>query len=67
MTKITEFQFTYNVEKYYKLRDGIESIFPGLQDEDEQIKEWLIALESLEHQIKHYIMGKYCVEDDPLK
>lgn len=64
MKKVSEFYFRYNAEKYYKLRDGIECVFPGLTDSDTDVKRWIEDIESLEHRIKHHIMHKYCVEDD---
>ena len=63
MDKVSEFYFRYHAEKYFKLRDGIESVFPGLTETDEDVRRWLSDMESLEHLIKHHIMGKYCSED----
>lgn len=63
MGKVSEFYFRHNAEKYFKLRDGIESVFPGLTETDEDVRRWLSDMESLEHRIKHHIMGKYCSED----
>lgn len=64
MKKVSEFYFRYNAEKYLKLRDGIESVFPGLTNSDGDVKRWLDEMDFLEHRIKHHIMHKYCVEDD---
>ncbi len=64
MKKVSEFYFRYNAEKYLKLRDGIESVFPGLTNSDGDVKRWLDEMDFLEHRIKHHIMHKYCDDHD---
>lgn len=64
MEKVTEFYFRYNVEKYYKLREGINAVFPNLETKDPKVRDYLTAIECLEHQLKHYIMLEYCVEEN---
>lgn len=64
MESVSDFYFKYNCEKYFKLRDGIEAVFPGLAEKDTDIRRWLQEIESLEHRVKHHIMYKYCTDED---
>ena len=64
MKKVSEFYFKHNSEKYYKLRDGVEAVFPGLTETDKDVRRWLADIDALEHRIKHHIMDEYCEPEE---